>query len=422
MAAEKNEFELIELIKNFEFSISQLNDSLFIKEKKEYKIATSQTDSQKPAMLTFLKQLVADFESYDGNEQDRIEIENELRNYSEIEMLNCPLTKMANYQERQMTLKEMLFSFFEYSKQKAISIAYHRKEMNRIRVGNKNNDYGTIDSKRAKDDSSRSNILESLRLGAKYDRKNSLNSEGDSSSFREKKQNIVADIASKLPQELSEGQEDEILNFRTIMQKHDDINESGLLRNVEQKTKYMLPIIVDENGITASNKKRNRTPSRMSAYIDIGTSNKNSPRQPKKSARRNERFTQTGGVNTSDAFTMTMGESLAEELDRLIKTEAAKTIQMLEMFMKIHKDSPKAITNGNEQESESLDKAKNDIFNSILQITKEQENEDLSTHEHNFTEDDDLFSGMDNTYQTLQINKYKKNNDNRNPFSKYVEE
>ena len=113
------------IIKNFEFTISKLNESLFLKEKVDHSAKHVQTDTQKPALLTFVKQLVSEFESYDGNEQDRLDIQEELKNYNEVEMLNCEITKLKS-DDKPMTLKELMFSFFEYAKQKAISISYHK--------------------------------------------------------------------------------------------------------------------------------------------------------------------------------------------------------------------------------------------------------------------------------------------------------
>ena len=125
LAAEKEETKMLEIIKNFEFTISKLNESLFLKEKVDHSTKHVQTDTQKPALLTFVKQLVSEFESYDGNEQDRLDIQEELKNYNEVEMLNCEITKLKS-DDKPMTLKELMFSFFEYAKQKAISISYHK--------------------------------------------------------------------------------------------------------------------------------------------------------------------------------------------------------------------------------------------------------------------------------------------------------
>lgn len=58
LAAEKNEIEMIEMIKNFEYSISLLNKALNLSEKKEFINDFAQTDPQKPILLTFMKQLV----------------------------------------------------------------------------------------------------------------------------------------------------------------------------------------------------------------------------------------------------------------------------------------------------------------------------------------------------------------------------
>ena len=58
LAAEKNEIEMVEIIKNFEYSISQLNQALNLSIKKEFSNISMQTESQKPILLTFMKQLL----------------------------------------------------------------------------------------------------------------------------------------------------------------------------------------------------------------------------------------------------------------------------------------------------------------------------------------------------------------------------
>ena len=99
-----------------------------MKEKKDYKNGSSQTDSPKPVLASFLKQLLADFENYDGGEDERVQIEQELKNYSDVELLNTEVTRITGPNSHLMTLKELLFSLFEYAKQKALSLSYHRKE------------------------------------------------------------------------------------------------------------------------------------------------------------------------------------------------------------------------------------------------------------------------------------------------------
>ena len=51
-----------------------------------------------------------------------------------------------------------------------------------------------------------------------------------------------------LPKEIIEDdEEDEVLQFSSLLEKHEEINETGLLKNVEQKTKYLLPNIIQGN-------------------------------------------------------------------------------------------------------------------------------------------------------------------------------
>lgn len=129
LAAEKSETEIVSLLRNFEYSISQLNQALFLKEKRDFVSKPTQTESPKPVLATFMKQLLADFESYDGGEAERAQIESELTHYSEMDLLNTEVTRITNNNNKLMTLKELMFSLFEYAKQKAISLSYHRKEM-----------------------------------------------------------------------------------------------------------------------------------------------------------------------------------------------------------------------------------------------------------------------------------------------------
>lgn len=117
---------MVEVIKNFEYSISMLNQALFLKEKKEFKNSNTQTETQKPVLLGFLKQLLADFESYDGGEEEKAIIQEELENFTELDLLNAEVTKIKGNDENLMTFKELMFSLFEYAKQKAISINYHK--------------------------------------------------------------------------------------------------------------------------------------------------------------------------------------------------------------------------------------------------------------------------------------------------------
>lgn len=128
LAAEKNEENVVDIIKNFEYSIDQLNKALFLNEKKEFTTGVTQTENEKPILLSFLKQLLSHFESFDGGEEERVQIENGLKHYSEYELLNTEVTRITDNDNKLMTFRELMFSLFEYAKEKAISINYHRKE------------------------------------------------------------------------------------------------------------------------------------------------------------------------------------------------------------------------------------------------------------------------------------------------------
>lgn len=52
---------MVELIKNYEYSISQLNQALNVSVKREFNNEFTQTEAQKPLLLTFMKQLVGNY-------------------------------------------------------------------------------------------------------------------------------------------------------------------------------------------------------------------------------------------------------------------------------------------------------------------------------------------------------------------------
>ena len=122
---------------------------------------------------------------------------------------------------------------------------------------------------------------------------------------------------------------------------------------------------------------------------------------------------------------MTMGESQSEELSRLIRIETHKTIKMLELFMKSSNNNERIPIMEDTKDTEEVEeKEKEDFLNSMLEITNET-NEDISTHKVNYGDEDELFTGIERTYPTIstQYNKgFEGNNDDRTPFSKYVEE
>ena len=46
LAIEKNSAQALQLIKNFEYSVEQLNQALFLKEKREIKVRSTQTETK----------------------------------------------------------------------------------------------------------------------------------------------------------------------------------------------------------------------------------------------------------------------------------------------------------------------------------------------------------------------------------------
>jgi len=124
-----------------------------------------------------------------------------------------------------------------------------------------------------------------------------------------------------------------------------------------------------------------------------------------------------------NAYTMTVDVDQSEELANMIKVEAKKTIQLLELFMKM---------NGNEG---------NNNYQKDLKEIQDKTNEDMKKAYENFNtyaeetlrshsqtesyqrNEDDLFEGMDEDYVQTQTTFVTGNGfrDRRQPFSKYVE-
>ena len=226
-----------------------------------------------------------------------------------------------------------------------------------------------------------------------------------------------------LPKEIHE---DDTLQFSSLLEKHDEINEVGLLKNVEQKTRYLLPNIVEGSSPKAGSKKRKRLKSKLhNASVKEGIDHF-TPRAYKQLARRADVGCQTRTIdNTKDAFTMTMIESQSDELSRLIKIEAQKTIKMLEIFMNSNSSTEQSPIIKDTKDTEEIEeKEKEDFLNSVLEITNET-NDNISTHKVNYEDRDDLFSGVDRTFPPLSLQNNKGpdgNSDGRTPFSKYIED
>ena len=98
-----------------------------------------------------------------------------------------------------------------------------------------------------KDETSHSNLGVSQELKPRYEEIKDSTDNEEVSESRDNK-HIVADLSSMLPKEIIEDdEEDEVLQFSSLLEKHEEINETGLLKNVEQKTKYLLPNIIQGN-------------------------------------------------------------------------------------------------------------------------------------------------------------------------------
>lgn len=296
LAAEKNEMKVMDMIKNFEYSIAQLNQALSLTERKEFKAGVTQTETEKPILLTFLKQLLADFESYDGGEEERLHIEEELKDYSEFELMNTEVTKINAKGDRLMTFKEFMFSLFEYAKQKAISITYHQKESNTVdrAIGDSSptdrkqqltpKESGD-DKKILRKDTSKSIMVDMQHLPARYERSNSLGSSYGQTNPQPEKGKVYTAMSqvkdTYLPRR--ESSLENTIDFFTLLQKHEEINEVGLLKNVENRTKYMLPMFetYEKPKDSKSVKKDSRTRrSRLGYLVDQGVSSRGDPRAP----------------------------------------------------------------------------------------------------------------------------------------------
>jgi hypothetical protein len=437
LAALKEELNIVELIKNFEYSISLLNQALFLKEKKEFKNSNSQTETPKPVLLSFLKQLLADFESYDGGEEEKEMIQDELAHFTEIDLLNAEVTKIKGNDDNLMTFKELMFSLFEYAKQKAISINYHKKEtegfakalmQNEERLYKRSRSNSPRDNTQnygLKKDTSRSMVIDMHNLPARYDQSNSQDTNRVNLKPQESREKIIAEI----PLIISRGPEspplkrEGTLNFFSLIQKHSEINETGLLKNVENRAKYILPMmeLADQSRNWRSEKKgRKKAISRIGIYVDQGISNRSIQRMPLRGAKTNN-FGWQVVPNNTDKYTNTLGKNQTDNLTQLIEEEAQKTMQMLEMFMKLNQGTFKL-----EEQKVNLDELneaqQEETKNSIEQLYAMTQDEETSSNSFDYNELE-LFGDMKEIYPSINYQSMKEvPRDKKLPFSKYVEQ
>jgi hypothetical protein len=121
---------------------------------------------------------------------------------------------------------------------------------------------------------------------------------------------------------------------------------------------------------------------------------------------------------------MTVAHNQSEQLAEMIKVEAQKTIQMLEMFMQVNKDNLPVDSKPNLHE---IQHKTNEDLATIVRNVQTITNDDTESSEDEFgyTYEDNLFEGMDNKYHSVSPypnkNGQYKEKDRRVPFSKYVE-
>lgn len=129
------------------------------------------------------------------------------------------------------------------------------------------------------------------------------------------------------------------IDLFSILRKHEEINEAGLLRNIENRAKYMIPIMVNmerNREVKSETKKRNPNEKRLSYLVDQGVSNRSINRQVKATSRKCDFGCQTVPGYGKDQTTMTVDATQSDELAKMIKVEAQKTIKMLEVFMNMN--------------------------------------------------------------------------------------
>lgn len=122
---------------------------------------------------------------------------------------------------------------------------------------------------------------------------------------------------------------------------------------------------------------------------------------------------------------MTLEATQADELAKMIKIEAQKTIQMLEMFMNSNNSNLAILNDTSPSMREIQQKTNQDLMintNSVKAI--KQEDMESSDDGMDFPQDEDLFNGMDTNYGKYDsfIENRFAFQDRKVPFSKYVEE
>lgn len=246
--------------------------------------------------------------------------------------------------------------------------------------------------------------------------------------------------------------QDDALDFYSILRKHDNINEMDLLKNVEAKTRSMLPLMDDERVLSTSSKERRRTAAKIENNSPSRPKNESpsnrlkiegSSKKPKVVEKRApirakiespKRIVQKRdfGCNTValgvDKAVMTDDASQADELAKLIKVEAQKTIQMLEMFMSANNNTA-IVRSGEVSYREAEQKANEDLLHDLSQEQPDTQEilptqEEDSGSEVNYTQEDDLFTGMDETnyaFSGYYAKHASKSVERKMPFSKYVQ-
>lgn len=352
--------------------------------------------------------------------------------------MNTEVTKVNAKGDRLMSFKEFMFSLFEYAKQKAISIAYHRKESNTVdrAIGDSSlsdrkqqlSPKDSSDDRRLlRKDTSKSIIVDMQHLPARYDRSNSLKSSYDRLKPQHDKDKVQVEVShmKETYPPKRDSSLDNTIDFFSLLRKHEDINEAGLLRNVENRTKYMLPMMdsYDKPKDVKDSKRDSRTKrSRLGYYIDQGVSSRGDPRAPPTKISRRSNFGCQTNVVGVDAWTMTVAHSQSEQLAEMIKVEAQKTIQMLEMFMQVNKGS---LPTGSKPNLNEIHHKTNEDIATMVRNVQTITNDDTESSEDEFgySYEDNLFEGMDNKYHSVSpyLKHHGQYKDRRIPFSKYVE-
>ena len=183
---------------------------------------------------------------------------------------------------------------------------------------------------------------------------------------------------------------------------------------------------LDENiSDSISSRERRKTTSKVSIKLDKTSSASQLPRSSRKPSSKKKEFgcqVMSYGV---DEATMTLEATQADELAKMIKIEAQKTIQMLEMFMNSNNSNLAILNDTAPSMNEIQQKTNEDLMidtNNIKAI--KQDGMESSDDEMDFPQEEDLFNGMDTQYDKYGSfigNRYT-SQEKKVPFSKYVEE